>query len=358
MKKVGIVTITQGENFGNRLQNYALQEVIESLGYDVVTIRNITRYSFISRMKGKNPVEILKKICEKIENKKYYYNRYINYNEFNNRNIKFSKDYMDIENNNDHIDQNYDYFVAGSDQIWNPFSKETSELNFLNFASNYKKISYAASFGIQKIPSEFQDNYKKMLGSFHKLSVREEAGQKIIKDLIGRDSELLVDPTLLLKKENWQKISDNSFTPKEKYLLTYFLGNITPEYELIIKEIAKKNKLQIVNLHNIRDKKYFSIGPQHFLSLMENASYVCTDSFHGTVFSLIFEHPFIVFNRCDNKAAMGSRISTLLKMTNLESRYYSRESKICDQISFDRVRNIIELERQKSFKYLQGALND
>lgn len=131
----------------------------------------------------------------------------------------------------------------------------------MRFAPSHKRVAYAASFGISHIPPKYQESYKKWLSEFHRLSVREESGAKIIKDLTGNDVPAHLDPTLMLSKEKWLSIAKaDSSKPERPYLLTYFLGKVPKETQKKIKQIAEKNKLEIVRLADIRDKKrYMSI---------------------------------------------------------------------------------------------------
>jgi len=187
------------------------------------------------------------------------------------------------------------------------------------------------------------------------LSVREEAGQKIIKDLLGIDVPVLVDPTLLLKKDEWLKIAKpHDHKPNKKYLLTYYLGEEKKNNSKFIKQYAKDNNLELVHLGDIKDKKRFTADPSEFLDYFNDASMIFTDSFHGSVFSIIFNKPFVVFKRGN----MNSRIDTLLSKFNLENRHwgYVKEHKNFNDIDYSHVDEIINEERKKSFDYLRNAL--
>lgn len=379
MKKIGIITMNGYNNYGNRLQNYAVQEVLKALGFSVETI--ITEiedkeysYSKVETkrdklLKIKNmPVKILFK---KIENKIWYKinKEYIdeaikirlkNFKEFTKKYIS-ETDYKISQNNiPKNLSDEFDYFIVGSDQIWNPIFRFGSSIDFLTFAPQYKRIAYAPSFGIDDIPQEYADNYSKWLSQMHRISVREESGAKIIKKLTGRDAQVLIDPTLMLSKEQWLSISkEDEFKPKGKYLLTYFLGDISEERKIEIGKFAKRNKLQIVNLGDIRDIKRYKAGPSEFIDYINSASIFFTDSFHGCVFSILFKVPFVVFNRKGNIPSMNSRIDTLLKTFKLEDR---RKTNIkCYEemfnINYNHVDVILERERKKTINYLKEALN-
>lgn len=193
----------------------------------------------------------------------------------------------------------------------------------------------------------------------HKLSVREDDGAKIIKELTGKDAPVLVDPTLLLTREKWLSIAkEASNKPKGKYLLTYFLGGIPDNYKKQIKNIVKENKLEVINLGDIREKETYITGPSEFIDYINNCSILCTDSFHGAVFSILLEKPFIVFERIGS-TSMYSRIDTLLNKFKLN--YRKAENMTWGEdvfnIDFSHIPSILSSERKKAIDYLNDALN-
>ncbi|WP_315119217.1 polysaccharide pyruvyl transferase family protein [uncultured Clostridium sp.] len=377
MKKVAILTINDYQNYGNRLQNYAAQEVLKSLGFSVETIRNTTNTSgngVIGKLIGKihrlNKMtisEIYRKLNLKIWEyahkgivKECNIKKTLAFKKFTLDNI-LETDYCISEHNipNDLLER-FDYFITGSDQVWNPTFRYGCSVDFLTFAPKNKRIAYAPSFGISQIPSNYKENYKLWLSEMASLSVREDAGAKIIKELTGRDAVVLVDPTLMLTKEKWMSISKKaSNKPKNKYLLTYFLGKISKENQGKMKEIADKNKLQILNLADISDRETYKADPSEFIDYINSASVFFTDSFHGTVFSILLEKPFVVFNREGKIPSMNSRIETLLSKFKLESRRWENIKNNDDifNINFSHIPPILEFERNKTIKYLRGALD-
>lgn len=179
------------------------------------------------------------------------------------------------------IDQ-YDAFICGSDQVWNPIYQDVSKIRFLTFAKPNKRIALAPSFGVAEIPESRKKIYTEWLQGIDFLSVREESGAKIIKELVGRKVPVLIDPTLMLKVEEWDQIANKPVGfDKKLYLLTYFLGNKTKTYEKEIKKLAYEKNLQIVDLSEISKFEYYTYGPAEFLWLVKNAEYICTDSFQG-----------------------------------------------------------------------------
>lgn len=379
MTKVAIITIIDYNNYGNRLQNYATQEVLKSLGLSVKTIITDVEYEKHSRQNKKNLANKFlklknmstKKVYKKIKNKIWYniHKQYVEesikkrlkkFKEFTNDNIcetSYKISQLDIFND---LSEEYDYFVVGSDQVWNPTFRYGSSVDFLTFAVPYKRIAYAPSFGIDEIPDQYVENYSRWLSEMHRLSVREESGAKIIKKFTGREAHVLIDPTLMLSKEKWLSVSmEDKFKPKGKYLLTYFLGDMSKETKEEINQIAMRNKLSIVNLGSIKDIKRYIVGPSEFISYINSASVLFTDSFHGCVFSILFNRPFVVFNREEDIPSMNSRIDTLLKTFKLDDRRKCN-IKYDEQIFYVNYQNvsiILENERKKTINYLKEALN-
>lgn len=362
-KKVGILTLNGYVNYGNRLQNYALQQVLISLGFEVETIRvNRSNKPEISeRLKS---ISNLHDLLEKIKNRLNYYlqknvrhSRERIFREFSHKHLNETKNIISNDCEARALNSFFDYFVTGSDQVWNPNNLHGTSFFFLTFADKDKKIAYAPSFGVSEIENKDKINYKKWLLNMDKLSVREEAGAKIIKELIGKDVPVLVDPTLLLTKKDWLKISKEAKNkPQNKYLLTYFLGGIPCEYQNQVDIIAKQNNFDIINLGDIKDKDTYITGPSEFIDYINNCSVFCTDSFHGVVFSIILEKPFIVYERIGT-TSMYSRINTLLDKFDLNFRKAENVSSMdLFHIGFLQLKAKLEFERKKSFDYLKKSL--
>lgn len=376
MNKVAILTLNGYFNYGNRLQNHALQEVLKSIGFEAETVingnepkgnRNYTLVERIDNLIKKSPREIFDRLEYKTWAKRnkdeIKESEEIRTKVFK----KFTYDYIKetdytISDNNipKDLSDRYSYFVTGSDQVWNPDYIYGSSIYFLTFASKHKRIAYAPSFGVSEIKPEYIEDYREWISGMHRLSVREDDGAKIIKELTGRDAPVLVDPTLLLTKEKWLSIAKEAKNkPKGNYLLTYFLGGIPPKYKKQIKKIAKVNNLEVINLADIRDKETYRTGPSEFIDYINSCSVFCTDSFHGAVFSILFEKPFIVYERMGSTLSMFSRIETLLKKFKLESRKAEniKSNEDVFNIDFSHVPAILEAERKKSYDFLKEALN-
>ena len=181
-----------------------------------------------------------------------------------------------------------------------------------------------------------------------------------MKDLTGRDVPVLIDPTMMLTKEKWLEISRPADKkPSEPYLLAYFLGQVSEEKSQWIRNIADDNELTIINLANINDKDYYCADPSQFIALINNCNIFCTDSFHGVVFSVLFEKPFVVFERISETPSMSSRIDTILSKFKFESRKWENIKKTDDlyNINFSHTSEIFVFERKKSIDYLKNALD-
>ena len=191
------------------------------------------------------------------------------------------------------------------------------------------------------------------------MSVREESGAGIIKELTGREAPVLIDPTLMLSKEKWLSVAQEApARPRNQYLLTYFLGTVPRACRNQIKRIAEENDLEIVNLLDIGQTEHFLAGPGEFIDYFHSASIVVTDSFHGTVFSILMEKPFWVTDRMGNIAPINSRIDTLLSMFGLESRRFDQMKPDHDSFNIDYsyIPSALESEREKAVMYLREAL--
>ena len=214
------------------------------------------------------------------------------------------------------VSDDYDAFVVGSDQVWNPEMRQIERANFfLQFTEREKRIALSPSISVAAIPEEWKDCFYKGLCGFEELSSRERLGAEIITELTGKDCTVLPDPTLAVNHEVWENLANSYKVPQKKYLLTYYLGKISPETQALINSTAKENNLEIIHLNNLAYKKLHAIAPEGFLAYIKNADIVFTDSFHGCVFSSIFKTPFVACVRHNTEkksAGIESRIYNLL----------------------------------------------
>lgn len=341
--KVGIVTIVS-LNFGNRLQNYALQRVLENLGCTVHTFRR-TRLS-----KGiKYWTKALVQTSLQTKGAKF--------REFDKK-IHFSDVVIGRDNCPDNLEQKYDYFIAGSDQIWNPYYDFVAgKCDFLGFARKEQKISYAASFGVSEIPPERKEEYEKYLKTFKAISVRENQGAKIIEDLISRKATIVLDPTLMLDESEWKNIEKNShYCPKHAYVFVYALGDKNDRFKIKIEQLQKNYEIFDVCAIQ-KNGRELPIGPSEFLNLLRNAEIILTDSFHATAFSILYQKKFITFNRPGLN--MNSRIKSLAELIGERDRLNKYGDLDCEiDIDYKKIDTILKKERKKSIDFLNMALNE
>lgn len=347
---IGIVTINDNDNYGNRLQNYAVQHKIKSIKFSAVTMKN-NDYSNTKKL-------YLLRLIKNINFKDTYndnQNRTKNFKEFN-KYIQFSTKkvtpYSKVNN--------FDYIIVGSDQVWNPTIGRLRDVDLLTFVEPAKRISFSASFGINDIPNKLKSKVGKELSKFKAISVREDRGKEIVEELTGRkDVEVLVDPTMLLTSEEWDKVSKKPKMLKtDKYILNYFLGELSEKRKKEIQRVAQENNCEIINILD-KNSPFYECGPSEFLYLEKHAFLICTDSFHSSVFAIIYNTPFLVFNREQKTLVnMNSRLETLLSKFKLEKRKYNekitQDDLVCD---YKEAYKILEKERLKADKFLRKALD-
>ena len=369
--KIAILTLNTHNNYGNRLQNYALKEILLNYAEVVDTIW-FERNNYIVDEQLGSKKNIIKYILNwkgfRTNTKKYYITtciREYNIKSFSDRYIPIKYDFCIKPNLNDE----YDYFIIGSDQVWNPNLWNGSNNNrdfFLNFAIKQKRIAYAASFGIDEIPEKEKSLFIEGLKDMNSISVREHAGAKIIKNLIGKEVPVVIDPTMLLSKEHWHSIAKKpNWYNGEKYIITYFLGQASKYKNLdnIIQRLSKEKGLKVYNLLDKNDFNLYTIKVEEFIYLIENAELVCADSFHATVFSILMNTPFLVVNCNNNKDNdMSSRLKTLLSLFDFDDRYLTGKrdetlslNEIFD-VDFSNVESILFEEKKRAIDYLEKAL--
>lgn len=259
----------------------------------------------------------------------------------------------------------YGAFICGSDQIWNPLSPHLSGFKFLSFAPKHKRIAYAPSFGVSKIPSYNEAFIRKSLLGIEDVSVREYSGAEIVKNLTGEDAPVLLDPTMLITGEEWRTTYQAHVSNKEndKYILCYFFDEPSMEIVSKISDFAASKSLKIKVL--VASNKAFlekgaelvDAGPMEFLQLIDNAEYVFTNSFHGCVFSVLFKKEFIAFGRSHSEAVkQTSRIETLLKRVGAEESFHNDHQKDFVFPHTESFENCIEPLRSASGEYLTKCL--
>lgn len=367
--KIGVITWFRYENFGTALQAVALQMYLKNKGYDVELIdfkipipknnypcMKEEIYNVIGRLINKVDVIISKKEYMK-KNRKF--------EDFIKNNCKISK-YVESDEDYIKICNSYDCLIIGSDQIWNP--NWYHPFYYANFDEiKTMKISYAPSFGISKIVgSKDAEDIKNALEKIRNISVREDTGISIVEDLTGKRPELVVDPTLLLKRQEWEVFESKNYQT-EKYILCYMLTD-NKKHWAAVKKYARLKKIKIVVLPNgghslVQSKSVIrDAGPSDFLALVKNAECVITDSFHALVFSSIYQKKLILFERHDSKlsGSGNSRIYNFLNLLNVKEKLLPFETNVIsdkDVVDFKKEGNGIMGLVESSKEYLEGALN-
>lgn len=362
--KAGIVTWFQYKNYGTVLQAYALQKYINSKNLaECELINYIPKKLWGYRLRVEPIVNKIKRETKIVtdDEKKYESSKNEKFNKFISENIKLSRK---IQNKEELKETNniYDMFICGSDQIWNKYNP----FYYLRFVNDNKfKASYAPSFGRSKA-TDYKSKRKKALERFNLISVREEQGKDIIKDLIGNDKEISIvsDPTLLLEKEEWEKISSSQLINGE-YIICYLLGDRKKNKKYCYDIARKLNKPVFfipVNYNQYSETGYIKddiVGPSEFLSLLKNASFVCTDSFHGLIFSLLFVKDFVCLKRFEDndKTSQNSRIYSLSKKLEITDRILDSEEQMNEilkrKLNYEEINNRINNYKSKSKDYIE-----
>ena len=385
--RAGIITLYHGNyNFGGLLQAYALPKVLkdyfkmEAEQIDYIPIEKKAKkkdncnkqaiFPHLYQIIYKFGIIFFDVLCKKnLYQRKRVFDEFIN--EIPHSSITY--DYDSIKN----ISLNqYQFLLCGGDQIWNDQKEEQNiKIYTLQFVpSDVKKISYAPSMAVLETTSDFKRIMSNGLNQLDAISVREKKSVAILKLLTNKKIDVVVDPVLLMTENEW---NDVIILPqkKEKYILCYLLGD-SIEHRKAVKIIAQKIHLPILTFPHIflnvvrkcdlffGDIHDYTSGPRDFLGLIKNAEYVITDSFHACVFSMIFEKPFVVFerNKIGEKGNMNSRIYDFLEEYHLESQLVTEKELIdmegIPQIDFTYAHVHWEKRREESLKYLENALKD
>lgn len=385
-KKIGMSINYDYPDYGGMLQAYASYRKIRDLGYEPEAInikaisgdikkRKILYFAkniFDSSIVKEKSQIIFKKIRTKL-NKELSSNlgkRYDAFDNFYKGHFKVSREYQswnDLTNGC----KDYSSVVVGSDQLWLP-SNIAGDYYTLSFVPNeVNKVAYATSFGVSKIAKGQETKAKEYLSRIDYLSAREESGQRIIKEYTGRDVQLVCDPALLLTAKEWDEDATPGRIIKDRYIFCYFMGD-NPWQREFVKELKKKTSYKIVALlhldqyiksdENYVDEAPYDVSPADFINLVKNAEMVCTDSFHGTVFSLTYGKMFFTFMRFSDKATLStnSRITTLLKRVGVEDRLVTKESNaekmLKQNMDIEGIQKRLCIFRNESLEYLEKAL--
>lgn len=382
--KIGcVIAYTEGHNnYGTSLQGYAMLKKIQQLGYEVEVINYEKHLSLPQKIKfvvnairageWKNIMERLRvkqvkkchpqyalNIAERTKAVNAYkakkllplFHTYIGYEALHKGSL------------------NYDAVVVGSDQVWTPMSLPNKFFNLLFVDDSVRKVAYASSFGVSEIPPFQRKATGAYLDRFYKIGVREERGKEIVDELSHQKATVVADPTLLLTREEWMaEISEAKPDEKEPYIFCYFLGT-NKEARMAANELKQKTGYKIITIRHMDeyvpedelfgDEAPYDVDPNDFVRYISQAAYVCTDSFHCTVFSILFHRQFMTFYRfaIGSKTGRNSRIDSLFNLLGLQERLYKSDiSKILADINYELVESKLSALRSESIDFLKNSL--
>lgn len=390
MKKIGIVSCYFQHNYGSMLQALATQMALDKLNYENETVdisgfnHEIKKAKLLYFAKASLTSDILLSKLGMAKNvliKKFSKNEYAamsriraeKFDDFSKKWFRKSPKYTSKKELGDSCKENYSSVLVGSDQLWLPgnIAADYYTLNFVPETVN--TIAYATSFGQSSLPKDSARKAALFLKKIRHIGVREESGQKLVKELAGRDVPVVCDPTLLFTGEEWLSIQKDEPIVEDKYILCYFLGNNPPHREFA-KRLRQATGCKIVALTHLdefvksdegyADETPYNVDPADFLNLIRNATYVCTDSFHCSVFSMLYKKVFFTFRRYarKTKSSTNSRLDTLFRLAGVSGRILEGTEDIQKclsmEIDYDSVHRNFAKIREESYQYLQNALED
>jgi len=366
-KYIGILTINDDSNYGNRLQNFALYHLLHKYS-DCITIKSVlqanTRFKQIIKLYVPNFIILANQKLHTLpllglSNKILEVKRIV-------AGARFTKKY--VPDNIFKVSSSglmrlrrkeLGFVVIGSDQVWNYrwLTNKDLALRLGSFVpDDVPIISYAASFGVSDVPNEVRSIFRNYLPRLKAISVREDRGRELVREMTGVEAAVVLDPTLMLTSDQWNKITRGFVPDGERYVLTYFLGRPSNEQECVIQEYAKEHDCRIRRIFDIRDKHTYVAGPQDFVELFSKAEYVFTDSYHACCFSILYHRQFTVFNRSgsEGKANMNSRMETLFRLFDLDS--VVLDEGLAPVIDYSKVDRLLAQHREESQTWLDKAM--
>lgn len=358
-KKEVIVTINDNSNYGNRLQNYALSTLLQSYNSSLTAVfvpnaDSVFKFLCLPIYRSFKHV-VLDLLCKKNAKGNHC------------RGFSFTKKY--IPTGKIYISQarqicfgknfNINHYVIGSDQVWNYqwITKKDLALRLGSFVpDDIPIISYAASFGVSEVEDNVKPIFQKYLPRLKAISVREDRGAELVKEMTGLEVTVVLDPTLMLDSKQWSSITRGFVPNDDRYVLTYFLGKPSDEQENTIEAYASAHGCRVRRILDLRDKETYAAGPQDFVELFSKAQYVFTDSYHACCFSVLYHKQFTVFNRAgmDGKASMNSRMETLFRLFDLKSVVI--DEGLAPRIDYEKVDQLLIRHRAESQAWLDKAL--
>ena len=388
LKKTAIVSCYFQQNYGSMLQALATQMALDKLGIDNETI-NIEGFRHeIKKAKIKYFIKasvtsdiLLSKIgmAKNVLRKKFVKDEYTTnskvrsakFQDFYKKNFRLSKKYDSIADLAVDCSQKYSSVLVGSDQLWLPANIE-ADYYTLNFVpENVNTVAYATSFGQATLPKNSLRKASVFLKRIKHIGVREESGQRLVKQITGRDVPVVCDPTILFSGEEWLSIQQLEPIVDGDYIFCYFLGN-NPLHREFAKRLRMATGYKIVAIANLDeyvkiDNEYadlipYDVDPSDFLNILRNAQYICTDSFHCSVFSILYRKHFFTFRRYsrNTKSSTNSRLDTLFKMAGLDNRIFTGNEDIAKavngKIDFDIANKRLSVERAKGYDFIKRVV--
>ncbi len=366
-KKIGLVTF-YSDNYGSCLQAFALYNTIKNMGFDPVLVRysrtnqGESRKGLLNKLKNHSVLSLIKALL----NYRMIHGKKESFNKFREKQFPFTEKSYSKNDDKTELDKLFDVFVCGSDMMWCETFQQDWEHHFLRFTTKDKRVSYAPSFGINSISEENLNRCREYLSGFRPqcLSCRDISGVEMIKEKFGLESHHVVDPTMLFTKEQWNSfISDERFIQKP-YVLLYLFGGQKNGRDKILQQVQKWNigSLKSISINGNHRINNPNIGPFEYLRLFRDAEFIITDTFHGLMFSLIYEKPFVVLTREDGLhwSKYSDRMTAQLDMLGIPERYHDSNLPMPDSfknLNYSSISEKIACLRDKSLIYLQNAIS-
>ena len=369
------------ENYGGMLQAYATVSMLEERGIDYELIQYEKSLSIKEKIKSiprlfnrillNDKYEAIKKKQGLKKHPEFARNEAVRLKAFEafkkEHFTKLSPVFVGYESLKKGAER-YDAVVTGSDQLWSPAGLPTNYYNLMFVPDHIRKISYASSFGVKRIPWYQISRTRKFLNRIEFISMRENQGSEIVKKLTGKNVPTILDPVFMFDQVGWERLIPVKKEINEPFIFAYFLGD-NQKFRVAVKKLADKTGLKIVALRHLdqyveEDEKFgdytaYDVAPDRFLNLLRGARYVCTDSFHGSCFAIIHKKQFMVFNRYaeGSKHSKNSRIDTLCQNLDLvERRYSGNIMDILKPIDYEMVTCKLLVLKKKTDDYISKAL--
>ena len=349
-KKIGVITLPGRYNYGNRLQNYAVVKIYERLGFQVESLE-LEDHTILRAIKRTLLTIAVRRV--KTNEELMSGDRLNAFNEFSS-----SCHIRTVGRKRGSWRKEFDCFSVGSDQVWNPnFVNHRAGWYFLDFTHKAKRIALCPSIGVDELSPAQSRKLATGVRGFPRVSVREERGAKLIQECSGKNAEVICDPTMVLPADEWRAAADNSFTPSSPYVFTYLLGGANNEASEVLCEVTDHGAIPVIPLSDRQKPEELDAGPAEFLSLIDNAVHVVTDSFHAAVFASILQTPLTIVHR-EEGASMFSRLEQLSKTLGIEHKVFgSPNFDLSRAGDYRGVSEAIARERDKFMSYLRACLN-